>query len=70
MMIAQSAIEGSVIDRLRGMVLARDLVFEKVSDDVPVSTSSGSRKENAMYVASQDRTSGARVIVDLTLKHE
>jgi hypothetical protein len=70
MMIAQSKIEPAVIDRLRGMTLARDLVFEKVNDDVPVSISSGFRKEKAMYVASPDRTSKARVVVDLTLKHE
>lgn len=70
MILAQNRIDGAVIDRLRGTVLARDLVFEKVNDDGPVSTSSGKRKEKAMYVASQDRTSGARVVVDMALKHQ
>lgn len=70
MMLAQNRIEGSVIDRLRGQVLARDLVFEKVNDDVRPSKSAGTRREKAMYVASPDRTVKARVIVDLTLKHE
>ena len=70
MMIAQNRIDDALIDRLRGRVLARDLVFEKVNDDAPVSTSSGSRREKALYVATTDRTSGARVVVDLTLKHQ
>ncbi|HYI95654.1 MAG TPA: DUF4384 domain-containing protein [Bryobacteraceae bacterium] len=70
MMIAQSRIDDALIDRLRGRVLARDLVFEKVNDDAPVTTSSGTRREKALYVATLDRTAGARVVVDLTLKHQ
>jgi Domain of unknown function (DUF4384) len=70
MMIAQHHIDDALIDGLRGRVLARDLVFEKVNDDAPVSTSSGSRREKALYVATPDRTAAARVVVDLTLKHQ
>ena len=70
MMIAQNRIDDALIDRLRGRVLARDLVFEKVNDDAPVTTSSGTRREKALYVATPDRTAGARVVVDLTLKHQ
>ena len=33
LMIAQSRIDDSVVNHLRGTVLARDLVFEKVNDD-------------------------------------
>jgi hypothetical protein len=69
-MMAQSRIDDAIIDRLRGKVLARDLVFEKVNDDAPVSTSAGTRKEKALYVATPDRTANARVVVDLNLKHQ
>lgn len=70
MMLAQNRIDDAVIDRLRGKVLARDLVFEKVNDDAPVTTSGGTRREKALYVATPDRTANARVVVDLTLKHQ
>jgi hypothetical protein len=70
LMIAQSRIDDSVVSHLRGTVLARDLVFEKVNDDAPVNTSGGTRKEKAMYVATPDRSASARVVVDLTLNHQ
>jgi hypothetical protein len=35
-----------------------------------VSTSAGTRKEKALYVATPDRTANARVVVDLNLKHQ
>lgn len=70
MMMAQNRIDESVIDAVRGKVLARDLVFEKVSDDVPVTTSGGTRKEKALYVATPDRSVNATIIVDLALKHQ
>jgi len=69
-MLAQNRIDDAVIDRLRGKSLARDLVFEKVNDDVPVSSPKGTRKEKALYVATPDRTANARLVVDLTLKHQ
>ena len=67
LMIAQNSIDDTVISRLRGNVLARDLVFEKVNDDAPVNTSGGGRrKEKAvMYVATPNRLVNARVVVDL-----
>jgi hypothetical protein len=70
LVIAQNSIDDTVINRLRGTVLARDLVFEKVNDDAPVNTSGGTRKEKAMYVATTDRSANARVVVDLTLNHQ
>lgn len=70
MMLAHSRIDDAVIERLRGRVMARDLVFEKVNDEAPVTTSGGTRKEKALYVATPDRTINARVVVDLTLKHQ
>jgi hypothetical protein len=70
MLMAGNRIDDNVIDRLRGRVLARDLVFEKVNDPAPVSTPVGTRKEKALYVATQDRSPNARVVVDLNLKHQ
>ena len=70
LLMAGNRIDDNVIDRLRGKVLARDLVFEKVNDPAPVSTPVGARKEKAMYVATQDRSPDARVVVDLNLKHQ
>jgi hypothetical protein len=54
-----------MVNRLRSELISRDLVFEKVDDETP-----GDRKEKAVYVASPDRTENARVVVDLTLKHQ
>jgi hypothetical protein len=70
MMMAQARIDDSVISRLRGQVIARDLIFERVSDKAPVALPTGTRKEKAAYVATTDRTAKARVIADLNLRHE
>jgi Domain of unknown function (DUF4384) len=70
LMVAQSRIDDSLIARLRGGVLSRDLVFEKVNDDGPVNSSGGKRKEKAMYVATNDRSPNARIVVDLSLNHQ
>lgn len=58
-------IEDPFVNRLRSQLVARDLVFEKVDDDTP-----GDRKEKAVYVVTPDRTANARVVIDLTLKHQ
>jgi uncharacterized protein DUF4384 len=70
LMVAQSRIDDSLIARLRGGVASRDLVFEKVNDDGPVNSSGGKRKEKAMYVATNDRSPNARIVVDLSLNHQ
>jgi hypothetical protein len=66
MMLAQSRIDDSVVNRLRGHMIARDLVFEKV-DDKPAPSG---KPEKAMYYATQDRSSRARIVVDLNLRHQ
>lgn len=58
-------IEDPFVNRLRSQLISRDLVFEKVDDET-----TGDRKEKAMYVATPDRTVNARVVIDLTLKHQ
>lgn len=65
MMMAQNRVNDSIIDRLRSQVNSRDLVFEKIDDDTP---EDGQGK--TVYVAKDDRTAGATVIADVTLKHE
>ncbi|MEO8128162.1 MAG: DUF4384 domain-containing protein [Bryobacteraceae bacterium] len=62
---SRKPIEDPFVNRLRSQLVARDLVFEKVDDDTP-----GDRKEKAVYVATPDRTANARVVIDLTLKHQ
>lgn len=58
-------IDDNLIGRIRSQFVARDLVFEKVDDATP-----GPKKEAAMYVVNPDRSPGARLVVDLTLKHQ
>ncbi len=67
MILAQnrSAIGDDLVDRLRGKVLSRDLVFEKVDETTP-----GERKEVATYVVNHKLSADSRLVVDLVLKHE
>jgi len=66
MLLAQSKpIGDDLVNRLRGQVYARDLVFEKVDDTTP-----GERKEKAAYVVNSNASPEARLVVDVTLKHE
>ena len=69
LMAGMRPIEDSVIDRIRGKVLARDLVFEKVDESTPAPKAGPAKREKAMYVASQDRSPNARIVADLTLNH-
>jgi hypothetical protein len=66
MLLAQSRpIDDGVVNRLRSEVYARDLVFEKVDESTP-----GDKKEKAAYVVNSNPAPDARLVVDLTLKHE
>jgi hypothetical protein len=66
MMMADNrpAIGDDLVNRLRGRVLARDLVFEKVDEQTP-----GERKETAVYVVNQNRAADSRLVIDLQLIH-
>jgi hypothetical protein len=66
-MLAQNRIDDSLVNRLRGQMNARDLVFEKVDDDKPAP---GGKREKAMYYGTEDRTARARIVVDLNLRHQ
>jgi hypothetical protein len=67
MMIAQNRIDDSLVNRLRGQMISRDLVFEKVDDEKPAPTG---KREKAMYYGTEDRSSRARIVVDLNLRHQ
>lgn len=58
-------IDDGLVNRLRSQVYARDLVFEKVDDSTP-----GEKKEKAAYVVNSNVAPDARLVVDLSLKHE
>lgn len=66
MLLAQNRpIDDKLVNRLRGQVRARDLVFEKVDESTP-----GEKKEKAAYVVNSNTAPDARLVVDLILKHE
>jgi Domain of unknown function (DUF4384) len=67
MLIAQAMgpIDDSLVNRLRGQVYARDLIFEKVDETTP-----GDKKEKAVYVVSPNGARDSRLVVDLSLKHQ
>lgn len=67
MLVAQAMgnIDDSLVNRLRGKVYARDLVFEKVDETTP-----GDKKEKAVYVVNPAGARDSRLVVDLSLKHQ
>lgn len=75
MLMAQASIGDDVISRIRGQVMARDLIFEKVENE-KVEAANGApaagdvKIETAAYVVSRNTAPDARLVVDLKLKHE
>jgi len=55
----------SLVNRLRGEVFARDLIFEKVDDSTP-----SEKKENAVYVVNRTGGADSRLVADFVLKHQ
>jgi hypothetical protein len=58
-------IDDGLVNRLRGQVYARDLIFEKVDETTP-----GEKKEKAVYVVNPAGAPDSRLVVDLSLKHQ
>jgi len=58
-------IDGAVLGHLRDQALARDLVFEKYDGAAP-----DGKQEKAVYAATKDKSSDARLFVDLKLVHK
>lgn len=63
-----ATVSDDLVNRMRGKVIARDLVFEKVNEDKP-SPQSKRDPEKAVYVANPSREASARLVVDIQLKH-
>lgn len=71
-MMAMNSINVSddLVGRLRGRVMARDLVFEKVDEKTVPPTSTGApAREKAIYVVNPDTGADSRLVVDVSLKH-
>lgn len=58
-------IDDGLVGRLRNAVQARDLVFEKVDE-----STSGDRKEKAMYIVNPSGAPDSRLVADIVFKHE
>lgn len=65
-MLAQNSVNigDDLVSGLRGKVMARDLVFEKVTDETP-----GEKKEKALYVVDPSGDPDSRLVVDVKLQH-
>jgi len=63
-----TTVSDDLVGQLRNRLTARDLVFEKVSEDKPRPQSKHD-PEKAVYVANPSRESSARLVVDISLKH-
>jgi uncharacterized protein DUF4384 len=73
-LLAQATISDDVISRLRGEVMARDLIFEKVENEKVVAANDapaggGVKIETAAYVVSRNTAPDARLVIDLKLTH-
>lgn len=77
-MMAQATVGDDVISRIRGQMMARDLVFEKVENETvsqntsfnPGANNGAVRMETAAYVVNPSTAADARLVVDLSLKHQ
>ena len=68
-LMAMNSIGDDVVSRIRGQMLARDLVFEKISDDPKTAGKSDHEPEKAVYVVNPNRGDDSRLVVDVSLKH-
>jgi hypothetical protein len=71
-MMAMNTINVSddLVGQLRGKVIARDLVFEKVDEKTaPPAAAGAPAKEKAVYVVNPSTGAESRLVVDLALKH-
>lgn len=60
-------IDDAVVGRVRGDLMARDLVFEKVDES---KLSPTQQKETAVYVVNKNAGPNGKVLVDLKLEHK
>jgi hypothetical protein len=63
-------VSDDLVGRLRGRVMARDLVFEKVDDKTtPPAAAGAPAREKAVYVVNPNTGADSRLVVDVSLKH-
>jgi hypothetical protein len=62
---SRAPIADAVVERVRSQVASRDLIFEKVDEKT-----AGGRPEKAVYVVNAAGGAQARVVADVTLKHQ
>jgi hypothetical protein len=60
-------IDDALVGKVRGELMARDLVFEKVDDAKP---GPSQQKETAVYVVNKNAGPNGKVIVDLKMEHK
>ncbi len=58
-------VDDALVTRIRSQVVARDLVFEKVSDDA-----ASDKKEKAVYIVNKTGSADSRVVADVTMSHK
>jgi hypothetical protein len=73
-LIAQATVSDDVIYSIRGQVMARDLIFEKVENEkveaANDAAAGGVKIETAAYVVSRNTAPDARLVIDLKLAHQ
>ena len=62
---SRGPIADAVVERVRSQVASRDLIFEKVDEKT-----AGGRPEKAVYVVNAAGGAQARVVADVTLRHQ
>lgn len=67
-LMAKATVGNDVVDRLRGEVKSRDLVFEKV-DEIKEQPDGQAKTDKATYVVNPSRANDAMLVVDVALKH-
>jgi hypothetical protein len=68
-MMASAAIGNPTVQEMRGRVVARDLVFEKVKEEAPLESSGRKSSETAVYVVNRTGSTDSRLIAELGLQH-
>jgi hypothetical protein len=61
-----SSVDDATVNKIRGQVATRDLVFEKVNNE----ERPGQATEKAVYVVNQTGSNDSRVVIDLSLNHQ
>ncbi|MBE0656760.1 MAG: DUF4384 domain-containing protein [Bryobacteraceae bacterium] len=63
-------VSDDLVGQLRGKVMSRDLVFEKVDEKTaPPASAGASAREKAIYVVNPSTGADSRLVVDVSLKH-